>query len=55
LFFLFKKFFFQAFLREQTCRFLDDKFVTFNNIMKSYICLATAEIYRKVSFYSFTI
>ncbi|CAK5033283.1 unnamed protein product [Meloidogyne enterolobii] len=40
----------EAFLREQTCRFLDDKFVTFNNIMKSYICLATAEIYRKIGF-----
>uniref|UniRef100_A0A1I8AW41 Trafficking protein particle complex subunit 11 domain-containing protein n=1 Tax=Meloidogyne hapla TaxID=6305 RepID=A0A1I8AW41_MELHA len=40
----------EAFLREQTCRFLDDKFVTFNNIMKSHICLATADIYRKIGF-----
>ncbi|KAF7632258.1 hypothetical protein Mgra_00008327 [Meloidogyne graminicola] len=40
----------EAFLREQTCRFLDDKFTTFNNTMKSHICLATANIYRKIGF-----
>lgn len=38
----------ESFLREHTCRFLDDKFTVFNNIMKSNICLATAEVYNQV-------
>jgi hypothetical protein len=38
----------ESFLREHTCRFLDDKFTHFNNTMKSNICLATAEVYNLV-------
>jgi hypothetical protein len=38
----------ESFLREHTCRFLDDKFTVFNNVMKSNICLATAEVYNQV-------
>uniref|UniRef100_A0A183CE70 Trafficking protein particle complex subunit 9 n=1 Tax=Globodera pallida TaxID=36090 RepID=A0A183CE70_GLOPA len=38
----------ESFLREHTCRFLDDKFLTFNNIMKSNICLAASEVYNMV-------
>uniref|UniRef100_A0A914GWE5 Trafficking protein particle complex subunit 9 n=1 Tax=Globodera rostochiensis TaxID=31243 RepID=A0A914GWE5_GLORO len=46
----------ESFLREHTCRFLDDKFLTFNNIMKSNICLAASEVYNMIGFkrkYSF--
>ncbi|KAL3103192.1 hypothetical protein niasHS_002378 [Heterodera schachtii] len=40
----------ESFLREHTCRFLDDKFLTFDNIMKSNICLAASEVYKMIGF-----
>lgn len=40
----------ESFIRERMGKFLDDKFLVFDNVMKSRICLSCASVYSNVGF-----
>uniref|UniRef100_A0A915DKZ0 Trs120/TRAPPC9 TPR region domain-containing protein n=1 Tax=Ditylenchus dipsaci TaxID=166011 RepID=A0A915DKZ0_9BILA len=40
----------ESFVRDRMGKFLDDKFVVFDNIMKAQICLSCASVYNSIGF-----